>query len=250
MKYQTLSENNTLNNIDVGDHAQELNEVQLHLVFLIEKVFRDTAILAERLGLPAYRKDVVRKMRSFANLEDIEISHWDSAFHSPALAAARALYSSLAVMTEGREVTGLGVFETILKNTHKIIKYANLEPTTEAEVRKAVLKVLAFSFVDVVREIPLDKTIKTYRPDIGVRSLMAAKFIDSEKEAKTALDGIYADMHGYTGHLEWRSFYAVLYKTSEFYSQADVERNFVVVKADLSWQPIVVVGQGGRLARK
>jgi hypothetical protein len=46
-------------------------------------------------------------------------------------------------------------------------------------------------------------------PDIGVSSLMAAaevKFVTTKQEAKAALDGIYADMKGYSGRDEWRSF--------------------------------------------
>lgn len=121
-KYYHVCEVNTADNVDDGLHADELQEATLHLRSLIEKVFRDTAILAERLGLPAYRKDVMRRMRSFEDLAATEVTPWDVLFHSPPLAAARSLYASLAVMTDGREVTGLGVFETILENTPKIIE--------------------------------------------------------------------------------------------------------------------------------
>lgn len=111
---------------------------------------------------------------------------------------------------------------------------------------------LALSFRDVVVDTPIVKNLKTYRPDIGVRSLMAAaeyKFIDSKAETKVALDGIYADMHGYAGHHEWRSFYAVLYMTKQFYARKEVEVEFDLVRAELSWKPIVVVGSGGRKLR-
>ena len=252
VKYFHVCEGNTLENVDEGEHADELAAASLHLQFLIEKVFRDTAILAERLGLPKYRKDIMRKMRSFSNLTETEVTPWDVMFHSPPLAAARSLYGSLAVMTEGREVTGLGVFETILANTPKIIERARLSPSSEAEVRQAVCEVLQFSFRDVVRDTPIVKNLKIYKPDIGVRSLMAAaeyKFIDSPTEAKAALDGIYADMRGYSGHHEWRSFYAILYLTAPFYTQEDVDAEFELVKADLSWKPIVVVGPGKRKGR-
>jgi hypothetical protein len=60
---------------------------------------------------------------------------------------------------------------------------------------------MSFSFRDVTREIPVPKIFKTYKPDIGVPSLMVAaeyKFIDSHQEAKNALDEIYADMKGYS----------------------------------------------------
>ena len=158
-------------------------------------------------------------------------------------------FASLESMTRGRAITGLGVFETVLQNTPKIIEAQGLVPRNEAQVRQEVRKVLGFCFRDVVREIPISKNLKVYKPDIGVTSLMAAaeyKFIDSKADAKKSLDELYADMKGYPGRYDWRSFYAVLYMTGPFYNQKDVEEEFRVVKAELSWTPIVVVGAGGR----
>lgn len=249
VKYYHVCEGNREDNMDEGDHADELAAAETYLSFLIEKVFRDTAVLAERMALPGYRKEVLRKRKSFKDLTDAETTPWDIMFHSPPLAAARTMFDSIATMVEGREVTGLRVFETMLQNTPKIIERADLSPRNEAEVREAVLGALQLAFRDVVREVPIPKSIKTYKPDIGVPSLMAAaeyKFIDSMAEAKAALDGIYADMRGYSGHHSWRSFYAVLYMTGNFYTQADVDHEFRLVKADLNWTPLVVVGPGAR----
>lgn len=248
-KYQHVCEGNRHDNVENGDHAEALEEAERHLVFLIEKVFRDTAVLAERMSLPGYRKDVLRARQSHKDLTATEIPPWDVAFHSPPLAAARTMFDSIATMVEGREVTGLRVFETMLHNTPKIIERGGLKPSNEAEVRSAVRAVLQLAFRDVVREVPIPKSIKTYRPDIGVPSLMAAaeyKFIDLQQEAKAALEGIYADMRGYAGHHSWRSFYAVLYMTNNFYNQADVDHEFRLVKADLNWTPLVVIGPGAR----
>lgn len=252
VKYYHVCEGNRDDNMDEGDHADELAGAETYLAFLIEKVFRDTAILAERMGLPGFRKEVLRKRKSFKDLTDAETTPWDVMFHSPPLAAARTMFNSIATMVEGREVTGLRVFETMLQNTPKIIERAGLSPSNETEVKDEVRDVLRFAFRDVVREVPIPKSIKTYRPDIGVPSLMAAaeyKFIDSTQEAKAALDGIYADMRGYSGHHAWRSFYAVLYMTGNFYTQADVDHEFRLVKADLDWTPLVVVGPGARKSR-
>lgn len=248
-KYYNVCEGNHEDNVDEGEHADDLEEARQYLSFLIEKVFRDTAILAERLALPGFRKEVARARKSFSDLTVTEVTPWDVMFHSPPLAAARKMYESIATMVEGREVTGLRVFETILLNTPKIIERGNLLPDNEAKVRQAVRGVLELAFRDVTREVPIPKSIKTYRPDIGVPSLMAAaeyKFIDSRDDAKAALDGIYADMRGYAGHHKWRSFYAVLYMTENFYNQADVDHEFRLVKADLNWTPLVMVGPGAR----
>ena len=53
-------------------------------------------------------------------------------------------------------------------------------------------------------------------------------------------------MRGYAGHHQWRSFYAVLYMTKQFFTQAEVDAEFQLVKADLSWKPLVMVGPGAR----
>ena len=160
VKYFYVCEGNTSETVDEDEHADSLRAATHEVRFLIEKVYRDTGILAERLGLPAYREDIMRKMRSFDDLAETETTPWDVTFPSPPLAAARSFYASLAVMTEGREVTGQGVFETILGNTPKIIERAGLSPSNEAQVREAVVQVLEFSFRDVVREVPLSKNLK------------------------------------------------------------------------------------------
>jgi hypothetical protein len=184
-------------------------------------------------------------MASFQNLADLEMPWWDVTMYSPPLVAAKSLFDSLAVMTEGREVTGLGVFETILGNTAKIIEHSGLPPRNESQVRNRVLEILAFAFPDAIKEVPIAKSLKVYKPDIGVGPLMAAaeyKFADTKEKAKAALGGIYEDMRGYAGHPDWRSFYAVIYMTKTFYTQKDVEREFQLVRADLNWTPIIVYG--------
>lgn len=249
VQYYNLCENNRADNLEEGEHAEDLEEAKRYLSFLIEKVFRDTAVLAERMALPGYRKDVLRARKVFKDLTATEMPPWEATFHSPPLAAARTMFNSIATMIQGRELTGLHIFETILNNTSKIIERAKLMPSSEADVRAAVRGILQLAFRDVVREIPLPKSIKVYRPDIGVPSLMAAaeyKFIDSQEKAKAALEGVYADMRGYAGHHAWRSFYAVLYMTENFYNQADVDHEFRLVRADLNWTPLVVIGPGAK----
>ena len=61
-------------------------------------------------------------------------------------------------------------------------------------MRDGLRKALSFAFPDVVKEIALQKTLKTYRPEIGVTSIMAAaevKFVSKKQAATAALDGIH-----------------------------------------------------------
>ena len=130
-------------------------------------------------------------------------------------------------MTQGRDITGLGIFENILQNASKIVKKLETVPNNEKHVRDCLRKVLSFAS-QMWRKQSLEKILKTYHPDIGVTSLMAAaevKLVTTKDEATAAIDGIYTDMKGYSGRDEWRSFYAVIYMTEPFYSQKDVEQN-------------------------
>ena len=230
-----------------GDHADEHSEAEEVLKYYVEKAFRDVGILAERLGLPILRAEIVEKMKSFSDLVQIEPVPRDVMMFSPPLQAANNFFRSMSVMTEGREITGLGVFEQILENTGKIIASRNLAPEKETAVSDAVLEVMKFAFPEATKTIDMPKSLKTYKPDIGVRPLMAAaeyKYANTKEKAKNVLDGIYADMHGYSGSSEWRTFYAVIYQTETFYTQKDVEREFQLVRANLNWRPIVVFGKG------
>ena len=179
----------------------------------------------------------------------MQIEPGDIQLRSQSLGRVRSYYHSLATMTDSGAVTGLDVFRTILQNTAAIVRLKAVEPTKEAVVRDAIFEVLRISFHDAVREIPIGQLLKTYKPDLGVRSLMAAaeyKFCSSETELKKSVDEVYADMKGYEGHHEWRNFYAVFYTTAPILHQDRLEKEFVRVKANANWTPIIVVGPGRR----
>lgn len=140
--------------------------------------------------------------------------------------------------------------EKILRNTPFIIKQWNIEPKNETEVKNCVYKTLIHSFPDLVKEIPISKETKTYKPDIGVKSLKSAieyKFADNEEEVKTALGGIYEDIQGYSGSEDWTCFYAVIYMTDMFYTNEQIMSEFP--DAQHHWKLILVYGKGSRKAK-
>jgi hypothetical protein len=228
-----------------------LQEAQDTLEWYIERLYRDVGILAERMALPLVANQIVKEFASIkkTTLTNMEPSPYDVHLVSPHLTRIRGHFDSIAVMTDGRAVTGLDTFRTILQNTAGIIKLTKIEPANEADVRNAVFNVLKIAFHDAIREIPIAQLLKTYKPDLGVRSLMAAaeyKFVEDEKQLKSALEGIYADMKGYGGHYEWRTFFAVIYTTDSILHPERLAEEFRGVKADLSWTPILIVGKGAR----
>lgn len=140
-------------------------------------------------------------------------------------------------------------FEGILINTPKIVKDRNIEPSNEAEVRKCVYDLLIHVFPDTVREASIIQGTKTYKPDIGIKSLKIAaeyKFADSADEVKKAIGGLYEDMRGYAGSEDWKHFFAVVYMTDAFFTQQQIMAEFKHTKADENWKPILVIGKGAR----
>lgn len=144
------------------------------------------------------------------------------------------------------------LLEQILRGTPKMLTDRKIEPSSEAEVRGEVYSTLIHVFPDTVREIPISKVSKIYKPDIGIKRLKSAieyKFVDSELEAKTAIGGIFEDINGYEGSDDWTTFYAVIYMTDNFMTQDQIEAEFKLSKVPHHWKPIIVFGKGNRIRK-
>jgi hypothetical protein len=158
-----------------AEEPSEEYDQEIHFLgYYVGKAFRDVGILAERLGLPLLRAEIAHTRAEIRSLTDTTVSHDDFTFYSKPLQLARDYFDSLQTMTQGRDITGLGIFENILQNAGKIITARNLVPKKESAIRTALREVLGFAFPDVVKEMPIEKSLKTYHADIGVTSLMAA----------------------------------------------------------------------------
>jgi len=232
---------------------EDLDREQEVLAYYVKKALREVRILCERLGLlqllAAFTAECAALGGDYGGheLDDDEFEPY-----SPHLRLAYAYMRSIQGLLDPTHLGGLDVFRTVLENSAQIISDAGLQPRNEAKVRAAIVKILKYGFRQVEREIKTPKEFKTYQIDLGIRSLRAAaeyKFIDSEADAKAAMDGIYADMHGYGGTQNWSHFFAVLYQTKPFITQAKTDHEMQIVRADRSWAAIIVTGPGGRSKR-
>lgn len=187
--------------------------------------------------------------------DKLENSSFTDDFYSPVLWILSQHLSALTshIKTENeKEYATINLFvllEQMLDGTPKMLTDRNIEPANEAEVRKEVYNTLIHVFPDTVREIPISKVSKVYKPDIGIRSLKSAieyKFVNSEQEAKTAIGGIFEDINGYEGSQDWTTFYAVIYMTDHFMTQAQIEAEFTLSRVPHHWKPIIVFGKGKR----
>jgi hypothetical protein len=232
---------------DKRDH--ELEAAKSAVAYYVDKVFRDTAILAERLALPKLTEEIVSARHRFKDLTALRKAPRETDMECEPLIIAQQYFHSLAAMTEGWNVTGLGVFSTILANTAHILYEGKVPPKNKKAVKKEMYKVLQWAFPEAEREPPIPRPFKTFSADFGIPSLMAAaeyKYAASAKDVMTTLDAIYTDMKSYVGDVRWRNFYVVIYMTKPFYTQTQIENEFQLVRPEINWKPIVVNGLSGR----
>jgi hypothetical protein len=249
VRLHEVQESNTLDSLDDPTDHEDGDAKDL-LSYLIEKLYLDTSLLAERLGAPQFAALInLERCAASVDFAKNEYTHHDGLPHLPHLARVKMHFSALRVMTEVASTTAHDVLRTILQNTGKLISQRGLRPSSEAQVRNAMLEVIRLGFEDAYKEVPIRKRFKTYKADIGIPSLRAVieyKYVKSSDEMKACLDGIYADMKGYSGEDSWRIFYAVFYMTEPFFRQDEVEKEFALVTAELNWIPVVVSGPSSR----
>jgi len=222
----------------------QIRRLYVGFAFTFEALQLPTLLAEFKAGFAKFKRaqSIAMELDEFGNLYPSALEYF-SAFLSPITAASS---SSIGAPDD------LPRLERILIGTARLVKDRLIEPRNECEVRNALYQTLIHVFPDTVREVPIAKVSKCYRPDIGIRSLRAAvefKFADSEDELKRAIGGVYEDVAGYAGSEDWKHFYAVFYMTDAFMTQSQVEAEFSLSKVDRKWRPLLVQGRGGRQIR-
>jgi hypothetical protein len=124
-----------------------------------------------------------------------------------------------------------------------------MEPKNETEINHLMRTVVSAAFPDTISNPDIPTVVKTYKPEFAVPSLGAVaeyKFADNQEYLKQCIDGIMADSRGYQTDARWNRFYAVLFMTAAFYTQAQIDDQFRTCGIADSWRAIVLVGKGGR----
>lgn len=240
---------------DEPDEEEELAEMQLvHAMSRIE--LRLTAAF-ETLGLRLLAERLAKQISSHKSRTSFQMLPWIGELWNPALGDLIAFYEVLKPYLPPGEADAEVPRErerlrSILAGTPKMLSDRQLDPKNEHDVEMAVYQTLIHIFPDTVRQIPIPKTVKTYKPDIGVRGLKTAieyKFADTDTEFKDCLDGIFTDIHAYAGSQDWTEFVAVIYTTGAFFTQAQLEAHLQASSVPSNWHFIMVTGRGARLKR-
>lgn len=242
--------------VDVNYYDEELEYNKERLINKFELIKLKFDFTYEFLNLNKLANRLDAELKEYGGkFDQLKMVSFADDFHSPVLAIfarhLNALTSHINVSDENKYATInlFSLLEQILTGTPKMLTDRNIEPSNEAEVRTEVYNTFIHVFPDTVREIPISKVSKVYKPDIGVRSLKSAieyKFVSTKEEAKVAIGGIFEDINGYEGSNDWTTFYAVIYMTDNFMTQHQVEAEFKLSKVPHNWKPIVVFGKGGR----
>lgn len=212
----------------------------------------------EYLGLNRMNDKLNQELSEYKNkIEKLALAPYLDVLYSPVLFIFKAHLSAITyhveINNELESVNSHFLLERILRGTPKILEDRSIIPKNEAEVRKEVYNLLIHVFPDTVREFPIVKISKSYKPDIGIKSLKSAieyKFIDSLTELKTAIGGIFEDIHGYDGSKDWTTFYAVFYMTKSFLTSDQIEAEFKLANVPNNWKLIAVTGDGKRKTSK
>ena len=221
-----------------------------------QRLYVQIAFLLEALRLPALLADFKQGFEPFRQAKKVKFA--DDEFGRPyplALEYLADYVSPLAAAssTPSEALDDLPRLERILQSTPRILKDRGIEPCKEADVRNALYETLIHFYPDTVRDVPIAKVSKCYKPDLGVRSLRAAvefKFCDSEKELKRNIGGVFEDVAGYAGSEDWRHFYGVFYMTDHFMTQPQADAEFNLSRVDRSWRALLVYGRGARRRTK
>ena len=246
-------ESNRLSNYPSGE-VDDLHRENLE--WILEKIYLKIKFAYNLLGLKSMCKDFIKELKKYeGKFHQIDSHHIIDVTYSPVKdlffkhISAITAHVKIEEKEENQNTQNTKLLERILRGTAKILTDNKIEPQNEAEVRREIYKMLIHVFPDTVREIPIAKVSKSYKPDIGIKSLKCAveyKFVDSLQEAKTAIGGVFEDIKGYEGSEDWRTFYAVIYMTDNFMTQDQVEAEFKLSKVPHNWKPFVVYGKGKR----
>jgi len=223
---------------------EHLHQIKLKLLFAYES--QNLMRMIQQLDID---------IDKFDKLTEINHVYFAEIFHSPVLWTMEMHLNTISsgLQSTPFNIHQISILEQILRGTAKMLSDRSLVPGNEKEVQDEIYKMLIHVFPDTVREIPISKVSKIYKPDVGVKSLKAAieyKFVDSKEEMKKSIGGIFEDIHGYEGSLDWTTYYAVFYVTDNFMTIDQIKAEFKLSSVPHNWEPIVVFGKGARKNKK
>jgi hypothetical protein len=144
------------------------------------------------------------------------------------------------------------MLETILRKTPALLLKRGVQPQDEKQIREVMHDYLEAFFTEYKRAVKITGVIRDFKPDGGVRNLKAAiefKFAGTRTEVSRAMGGVFEDISGYAGSLDWTRFYSVIYQTAAFESE-DRIKSELTRSGTVTWKALLVTGAGARPQKK
>jgi hypothetical protein len=141
----------------------------------------------------------------------------------------------------------LAMLENMLRKTPVLVRRRDVDPKSEKEVRDVMHDYLGATFTEYRPGVIIPGVIRDFKPDGGVRNLKAAiefKFAVTHEEVTRAVAGIFEDISGYSGSLDWTRVYSVIYQTEAFESEDRIISE--MMRAGTKWKTLLVTGAGAR----
>jgi hypothetical protein len=234
-------------------------EPELALPGILNQIEETLLVVLEATGLSRTRERLLQKWAEFEKQGGIGKTNYDPQFdylESLPLRFVEQMIDNLracageAIPT--KDAHDLALLERLLRNTALLVRKRNVQPKNEKEVRDVMHDYLEATFTEYRRDVQIPGIIRDFKPDGGVRNLKAAieyKFADSKEEISKAMGGIFEDVSGYSGSLDWTRFYSVVYQTEAFESEDRIRSEMARAGTLMTWKAILVTGAGARSLR-
>lgn len=221
------------------------------LAYYINQLCERILIVLEAADLPSTRTRLMEKWSGLAPERTIYHDEYDYA-ENKAYEYLSLVIDSLRSAASNERSTGhaheLSQLETILRKTPALLRRRNITPTGELDVQREMHDYLSAYFTEYRHPIRITGIIRDFEPDAGIRNLKTAiefKYAASESELSKALGGVFEDVSGYAGSLDWTTFYTLIYQTEPFESE-DRFQSEMTRAGIITWKTILVTGGGSR----
>ncbi len=236
--------------LSIGD-----DELVRPFEYLAMSLYLTTVCLLDSKGLHAYLKQFYIKfgekfdVKNAAEIYDLD-HYWSGEPFNVFINDLKQFLAPFNIVGDSSrylQLSGVQYLETILRNTATILHKAEITPTAEPEVYKAVRSVLEAIFPTAISpdKAKFFKNFKTYKPDILIPELSAVveyKYANSEERLKSALAEIADDVKGYTGDSDYNLLYAVFYVKADFWGEEKFIAAWAEKQFPKNWQAFYVVG--------
>jgi hypothetical protein len=225
----------------------------------LNRIFETLLVTLEAADLGQTRQRLLEKWDAFEKDGGIGHTHYDKQYdylESKPFDYVEKLVKNVRIFaSEGvdtRDSYELAMLENILRKTPVLVRNRKVEPKNEKQIREVMHDYLGAFFTEYKKEITITGVMKDFKPDGGVRNLRAGiefKFADTHAEVTRAMGGIFEDVTGYSGSLDWIRFYTVIYQTKAFESEDRVRSELARAATVMTWKALLVTGAGARKKR-